>query len=218
MEWLILVLVIVVIAVAAVGIVRQRSASLSRRFGPEYDRAVEQHGSRRAAESELRRLEQRRKSLDLHDLDPAERTRYAEQWRAVQLHFVDQPEATVAAADALVVKVMGARGYLVEDADERTAMVVADYPELADDYRTARTIQQRNDRGDASVDELRESFQHYRALFNRLLEDAAGDGDDRFEARDRETLLDAATHSGERSSDARRGVRRIHVEDDADVR
>jgi hypothetical protein len=220
MEWLILVLAIVVIAaVAAVIIVKQRSASLSRRFGPEYDRAVDEHGSRKAGEAELRRLAQRRKSLDLHELDPAVRMRYVERWRAVQLRFVDQPEATVAEADDLVAQVMEARGYPVEDPDERTGMVVADHPGLAGDYRTAHAIRQRSDRGEASVDELREGFQHYRALFGRLLDDAVGDSEDRSWARDDETRPDAAGHRGERWSDHRRGdAPSAHQEDDADVR
>jgi hypothetical protein len=179
MEWLILVVAVVVIAaVAAYVVLRQRSAALSRRFGPEYDRAVDEHGSRRAAEAELRKLEERRDALELHELDPVDRQRYIEQWSAVQLRFVDEPEVTVAAADDLVVQVMAARGYPVDDPDERTGMVVADHPELAGDYRAAHAIRRRSDDGGASLDELREGFRHYRALFSRLLDDAAGDAPD----------------------------------------
>jgi hypothetical protein len=204
--WLIVVLAIAAIAVVAVIYLKQRSAALSRRFGPEYDRAVDEHGSRNAGEAELRRLERRRKSLELHELDSADRMRYMEQWRAVQLRFVDRPEATVAEADDLVAQVMAARGYPVDDLDERTGMVVADHPELAGDYRTAHAIRERCDRGEASVDELRESFQHYRALFGRLLDDAAGDAEDRAAARDASTdHRDGRTHPG-------------NEEDDVDVR
>ena len=108
--------------------------------------------------------------------------RYVDRWSAVQLRFVDEPEATLAEADDLVVQVMAARGYPVDDPDERTGMVVADHPELAGDYRTAHAIRRRSDGGEATLDELREGFQHYRALFSRLLDDAAGgdqDGDRR---------------------------------------
>jgi hypothetical protein len=182
--WLILVVAVAVIAVAALIVVRQRSAALSRRFGPEYDRAVDEHGSRKAGEADLRRLEQRRKSLELHELDRADRDHYLQQWHALQLRFVDQPEASVAAADDLVAQVMAARGYPVDDPDEQTDMVVADHPELAGDYRTAHAIRERSERGDASVDELREGFRHIRALFDRLLDDAAGDVDDLAGAQD----------------------------------
>jgi hypothetical protein len=178
MTWLILALVIVaIVAVAAVLVPRLRSASLSRRFGPEYDRAVEEHGSRRAGEAELRTLERRRKEVELNDLAPADQARFAEQWRAVQLGFVDDPEGTVVDADDLVAQVMAARGYPVDNADERTGMVVADHPRMADDYRRAHAIRRRGDRSEASVDELRDAFQHYRELFSRLL-DGADDADD----------------------------------------
>jgi hypothetical protein len=219
MEWLILVLVIVAIvaAVAAVIIVRRRrSTALARRFGPEYDRAVDEHGSRKAGEEELRRLDQRRRSLDLRELAPADRMRYAERWRAVQLRFVDQPEATVAEADDLIVEVMRARGYPVDDPDDRTGMVVADHPQLADDYRTAHGIRQRSDRGDATVDELRDGFQRYRALFSRLLDAASDEGEP---SADAEPRTDAASHWGERAGEHRGGgAHSIHRQDDADAR
>jgi hypothetical protein len=73
---------------------------------------------------------------------------------------------------------MAARGYPVDDPDERTGMVVADHPELAGDYRAAHAIRRRSDEGAASLDELREGFRHYRALFSCLLADAAGDRED----------------------------------------
>jgi hypothetical protein len=212
MEWLILVLAVVVIAaVAAYVILRQRSVALSRRFGPEYDRAVDEHGSRKAAEAELRSLEERRDSLDLREFDPVDRKHYVEQWSAVQLRFVDEPEATLAEADDLVVQVMAARGYPVDDPDERTGMVVADHPELAGDYRTAHAIRRRSDGDGASLDELREGFQHYRALFSRLLDDAAGDGDDdgrrvaRAPERANATRAEDASHWDRRAADPRGG-------------
>ncbi len=176
MEWFVLVLVIVVVAaLAALIVMRQRSVSMSRRYGPEYYRAVDEQGGRRAGEAELRRLEHRRDELDLRELDPAVRGRFVERWRTVQLGFVDDPAESVVMADDLVVEVMAARGYPVDDPDERTGMVVADHPELAEDYRSAHAIRQRSDQDGASVDELREGFQHYRDLFGRLLDDSSGD-------------------------------------------
>jgi hypothetical protein len=225
MEWLILVLAVVVIAaVAAYVILRQRSVALSRRFGPEYDRAVDEHGSRRAAEAELRRLEERRGELELHELEPADRMRYVDRWSAVQLRFVDEPEATLAEADDLVVQVMAARGYPVDDPDERTGMVVADHPELAGDYRTAHAIRRRSDGGEATLDELREGFQHYRALFSRLLDDAAGgdqDGDRRVARapeRERATRSEDASQWDRRAADPQGGEHVATREGDGDVR
>ena len=105
-------------------------------------------------------------------------------------------------ADDLVVEVMAARGYPVDDPDERTGMVVADHPELAEDYRSAHAIRQRSDQDGASVDELREGFQHYRALFGRLVDDTTP-GSDRAAAAhadeaggDREGEAQASATSG----------------------
>ena len=45
--------VIIVAAVVVAALRQRRSATLQQRFGPEYDRAVQQRGSRRKAEAEL---------------------------------------------------------------------------------------------------------------------------------------------------------------------
>jgi hypothetical protein len=216
MEFIVVALVVVaLVALAALVVTRQRSAGLARRFGPEYDRAVTDQGSRRAGESELRRLEQRRRSVDLHDLDPETRARYADEWRAAQLRFVDEPEAALAAADDLVVHVMADRGYPVDELDDRVDMVVTDHPDLAGDYRAAHEVRLRADRGHAGLDDLRTGFQRYRTLFDRLLGtgragDEAGSRDDAVPA---EPADDAAAYvdptgtgdgAGERAPD--RGV------------
>ena len=113
MTWLML--VILVAAVVAIGIVmidRRRSADLRQQFGPEYERAVEQHGDRRAAESALRERLDRRRSSDVHELPPQDRERLAARWRVVQAGFVDDPQGSVAEAARLVEEAMAARGYL----------------------------------------------------------------------------------------------------------
>src|SRR4051812_3877916 len=103
------VVAVVVIAWLALGSRRRRG--LQERFGPEYDRAVETSDSRRTAESELREREQRHEELDIRELSPAARDRYFEQWRTVQVRFVDSPGEAVREADTLVQQVMRDRGY-----------------------------------------------------------------------------------------------------------
>ena len=175
MTWLLVVLAIVVVLVVAVVAISQlRSRSLKQRFGPEYERLVDEEGDRRSAEAELRGRVKRRDSLEVTDLDPAARDAYTEQWLQVQQRFIDEPEQTVAEADGLVQTVMRERGYPVDEFDERIEMISVDHPELADNYRTAHAIQLRSDQQDASTDDLREAFQRYRALFAELLAD--GDG------------------------------------------
>ena len=121
MMWFLL--VILVAAAVAIGIVmidRRRSAELRQRFGPEYERAVEQHGERRAAEADLRRRLDRRRSSDVRELEPEERERLTARWQVVQAGFVDDPQGSVAEAARLVDEAMAERGYLSGGPDGRT--------------------------------------------------------------------------------------------------
>jgi hypothetical protein len=180
MTWLLGVLVIVVVVVVAVVAVRRlRSRSLKERFGPEYDRLVDEEGDRRSAEAELRGRVKRRDTLEVHDLEPAAREAYAERWLHTQQRFIDEPEQTVAQADGLVQTVMRERGYPVDEFDERIEMMSVDHPQLVDDYRRAHAIQLRSGQHEASTDDLREAFQRYRALFSELLADGDSDAETR---------------------------------------
>jgi hypothetical protein len=180
MTWLLVALIIVVVLVIAlVAIPQMRSRSLKQRFGPEYERLVDEEGDRRSAEAEMRGRVKRRDTLDIRDLDPAARDAYAEQWLQVQQRFIDEPEQTVAEADGLVQTVMRERGYPVDEFDERVEMMSVDHPQLVDNYRTAHAIQLRSERQDASTDDLREAFQRYRALFSELLADGVSEAEHR---------------------------------------
>ena len=68
--------VILIIAVLAWLYVRKRrstTAGLRQRFGPEYERAVREHGSERKAEAKLTDREKRVEKLNIRDLSPMER-------------------------------------------------------------------------------------------------------------------------------------------------
>jgi len=70
--------VVVVIAVLAWVYVRKRrstTADLRQKFGPEYERAVQKHGSERKAEAKLADRQERVENLNIRDLDPMERER-----------------------------------------------------------------------------------------------------------------------------------------------
>ena len=85
------VIIIAVIVVAAVATIlySMRRRRLQQRFGPEYDRMVQEKGSRTKAEAELTGRECRVAGLDLRPLDPAAQARYAQNWAAIQEQFVD---------------------------------------------------------------------------------------------------------------------------------
>jgi hypothetical protein len=198
MTWLIVVLAIVaVVAIGVVVVEKRRSALLRDRFGPEYERALERHGDRRAAESDLRARLKRRREVDLRDLTVESRERYTTRWRRVQAAFVDDPRGSVHEAAALVEQVLAERRYLVTDASsgadhdgdvdvDRYEMVAVDHPTLVERLRAVRSASD-GDGGEAtlgtesgSVDELRETFLRLRDLFDAMTEvdaDAARAGD-----------------------------------------
>lgn len=160
---------VVVIALLAVGARKRRTAMLRERFGPEYDRAVENRDDRRAAEADLRAREKQRAQFDVKPLPEAARLRFAEEWRDVQERFVDQPTQAVAAADALITGVMEARGYPMKDFDAQAELVSVDHPDVVENYRFAHAIRRRSQTQQASTEDLREALLRYRSLFDRLL-------------------------------------------------
>jgi hypothetical protein len=165
------VVVVLLIVVAVALYMRKRkktTAGLRDRFGPEYDRAVKQHGSERKAEAKLSDRETRVEMLKIRDLDFAERDRYVAQWQAVQSRFVDYPKGAVTEADELVCSLMQTRGYPVADFDQRAADISVDHPRVVENYRSAHDIALRLGKGEASTEDMRTAMIHYRSLFDEL--------------------------------------------------
>jgi hypothetical protein len=180
MTWVIVLLVVVaVLVVGALAIERRRSAALRSRFGPEYERLVEEsHGDRRGVEAALRERLKQRDEVDLRAMSPAATERYVAQWQAVQAGFVDEPRESVAAAEALVDQVLTERGYPADagdDAADRLELVAVDHAPLVADYRQAQSVVHRDGdaSADVSLDELRFVFIRYRALFDALVDRSA---------------------------------------------
>jgi hypothetical protein len=171
----IIVIVVIVVVAAIAGVLYDtRRRRLRQRFGPEYDRMVEQKGSRPKAEAELAGRERRVAGLDIRPLDPAAQARYAQNWTAIQEQFVDAPAEAVAAGQRLVKTVMSERGYPVEGDDQMLADLSVQHSAVLDHYRAAYVISQRATDGMASTEDLRQAMIHYRALFEDLLGSAAG--------------------------------------------
>jgi len=196
MSWWAWVMVVVALVVFAAGaswwIVRQRrqTAELRERFGPEYDHAVKQAGSKSKGEAELLSRKERRERLEIVPLPPEHRERYAAEWEEIQGQFVDAPVAAVARADALVTTVMAERGYPMDAFEQRAAVISVDHPEIVNNFRQAHQIYRKSDDGKASTEELRRALQNYRSLFDDLLDQPQ-----------REPQLEGTT----RSSDPARG-------------
>lgn len=170
---LIAVIVIAVLVVAGIALMtmrRREGERLKKDFGPEYDRQVrEAGGSESKAQAELLRREKRVEKLDIKPLPPEQRDAFAEDWQQVQARFVDDPERSIALADALVAEVMKARGYPVDDFEQRAADISVEHPGLVQNYRAAHEIAVRRSRGDADTEDLRSALLGYRNLFDELL-------------------------------------------------
>jgi hypothetical protein len=181
--WVVIaIVVVVVVALVAAGARNRRTAALRDRFGPEYDRAVENSDDRRAAETGLRAREKQRAQFDVKPLPEATRLRFADEWRDLQERFLDEPAQAADAADALITRVIEARGYPMRDFDAQAELVSVDHPDTVENYRLAHAVQQRSQNQQASTEDLREALLRYRSLFNELLRP---EGDDAEVAADR---------------------------------
>ena len=166
---LIAIVVIAIVVIALIAVMRKRRHEhLREQFGPEYDRAVQLHGSK--TDAVLADREKRVNSFSLRHLSDTDRQTYAAEWEAVQRRFVDDPAMAVSEADSLVNRVMTARGYPMGDFDQRAADISVSHPIVVQNYRSARDIALRHRNGQASTEDLRQAMVHYRTLFADLLE------------------------------------------------
>jgi hypothetical protein len=204
-----IVIIIAVIVILAIGAAvyrlgqKRRSAQLQERFGPEYDHAVGNSDDRRGAESELRAREKRHQELELRTLDAGQQREFERRWSEVQRDFVDGPGQAVQHADRLVVDVMSARGYPVDDFDRRADDLSVQYPKVTQRYREARRIATANERGEVGTEELRTAVTSYRSLVDALLHD-----DD----QPRSTASDSPTQRDEQDERPRAAVDRARNE------
>jgi hypothetical protein len=173
----VIVIVVLAVALAAALITSTRHRRLRERFGPEYDRILEQTASRRKAEAVLTQRERRVKGLEIHPLDPATHAKRAGQWGDIQERFVDSPGNAVAEAQLLVIAVMTERGYPTEHEGQVVADLSVEHAQALDHYRAASDINARAMSGAASTEELRQAMIHYRVLFKDLLGEPASDQD-----------------------------------------
>ena len=146
----------------------KRERALRERFGPEYDRLAEEYHDPRRVQKELEARTARVKSLPIRELGEPEHRRFSAAWQETQQRFVDTPGAAVRSAHELVQQVMRARGYPVEDFEQRIADLSVDHPAVVQHYRAAHMLHEAN-RKEADTEQLRQAIVHYRALFGELL-------------------------------------------------
>ena len=169
---LVIALAVIVVTVIAAWLFfrKRRTKQLRTQFGgAEYDRAVEEGGTRRQAEAGLKERTERVESLKIRALAPGDRARFVESWSRIQARFVDGPGGAVTEADQLLGDVMSTRGYPVSDFEQRAADISVDHPLVMENYRTAHEIAVRHTRGQANTEDLRQAMIHYRTLFEELV-------------------------------------------------
>jgi hypothetical protein len=158
-------ILLIIVALGAV-VMTERRRRLQQRFGPEYDRAVEEQNSRIRAEAELTERQRRVRKLDIKPLSESARRQYLADWARIQEQFVDAPAAAVGDAYGLVTTVMQARGYPIEDDKQVTADLSVEHAKTVGHFRDAREITRQAVGGDAETEQLRQALIHYRALFS----------------------------------------------------
>lgn len=154
---------------------RRRTDRLKQQFGPEYDRTVADAGEQQSAEKELVARERKRRTLDIRPLTRDALQAYSDRWLEVQTAFVDNPSSALDDADRLLTAVMRERGYPVDDFDQRAADISVDHPAVVENYRAAHAIHHSNHNGDDGTEKQRQAFVHYRALFDKLLDQHGND-------------------------------------------
>jgi len=160
----IIIAVVVVVAVAVVASAAMRRARLRRQFGPEYDRLVEKHGSKKKAEAELTERERRVKALHIRDLSPEQKASYSGDWTVIQERFVDAPAEAVSAAHTLIWNVMRDCGYPAEDRTTSMDALAVHHSRAMEGYRDVHDMPIDS----ASTEQLREAMIRYRAMFEDL--------------------------------------------------
>jgi hypothetical protein len=173
--WALIVIAAVVVVALVIwrALADRRTRGLRDRFGPEYDRTLDDAETKREAEAELAARAERRDELEITPLPPGARERYVAEWQRVQARFVDDPDGAAREADMLIQSVMKDRGYPMDDFEQRAADVSVDHPRVVEDYREAHRLTRASALGDATTEDLRRAMQHYRSLFDELVEERA---------------------------------------------
>jgi len=147
----------------------QRSEQLRLLFGSEYDRAVHLYGDRHRAEQALESRRKRLADFGVHELGEAERQRFLANWRTIQSASTTAPATVIARADVLLADVMRAEGYPVDDPGERQVDLALVHPSVAEDYRNAGDILERQRLGLATPEDCRQAVDNFERIFDSIL-------------------------------------------------
>src|SRR5215207_5022796 len=157
-------LIVVLVAVAMVAVLlvaffayrrrRQRSQQERARqeYGPEYERLVEERGSEREAERELRERRERVEG-EVRPLSEESLRGYEERWQRVEEILVE-------------------RNFPTDSRQEATEGIGVMHPGVVEDFREAQRTYRgaTGSEGGADLEEMRLAIQKYRSVYERLTE------------------------------------------------
>ena len=167
--------VIVVAALVAFFVSRRRRTQQERQerareaYGPEYERTVQERGSEREAEKELRERRERLED-EVRPLSEESRKRYDERWQGVERTFVDDPWASLEEADRVVADILAERNFPTDSRQEASRGVGVMHPQVVEDFREAQRVHRdaTGSEGEADLEEMRRAIQMYRSVYGRL--------------------------------------------------
>ena len=167
--------VIVVAALVAFFVSRRRRTQQERQerareaYGPEYERTVQERGSEREAEKELRERRERLED-EVRPLSEESRKRYDERWQGVERTFVDDPWASLEEADQVVADILAERNFPTDSRQEASRGVGVMHPQVVEDFREAQRVHRdaTGSEGEADLEEMRRAIQMYRSVYERL--------------------------------------------------
>jgi hypothetical protein len=164
------------IIVACIGLMawsvarRKRRPELRKRFGPEYEYALQHHLDRRSAEANLKQRLNRMQGVPIRAFRPEEKEELASRWHDLQARFVDDPQGAIREAEALIGEALQARGYPPGSFETQAQNLSVDHPDCVRRYREAHEIANREPPAPAQFEDLRTAFFAYRAVFEELLD------------------------------------------------
>lgn len=164
--------IVLVIAVVVYGFRRMHAQRRIRTsFGPEYARLKYEYGGTRATDRELARRSQMYNMLRLEPISANERDFYTTSWEHIQGGFLDDPTVALSGAEQLTARLLGARGYPVDDRAEQLALLSVQHGNALAEYRQALWVSERlrTDPESLPTEVKREALMQYQTLFEDLL-------------------------------------------------
>lgn len=149
---------------------QERQERARQEYGSEFERTVRERGSERRAEQELGKRREK-VERDIRPLPDESRRRYEEEWDRVEHAFVEDPVASLDAADRVVTEILVERNLPADSRQAASKGVGVMYPDVVENFREAQRTQAEATRSpsDADPEKMRRAIQEYRSVYEHLM-------------------------------------------------